>query len=112
MRRVMDGETVLVAVKSEAGVDRFGNPVDRWAEPVEVHHVLVSRLTAAERDYTRPDGFVVTATMAFPRGCQLDLRGAKVTAGGQELLVDGEPAHVASPLDGWDMLVSAGARNG
>lgn len=112
MRRVMDGETVYVAVKSEGEADRLGNPADSWAEPVAVDNVLVSYKTSADQGYSRPDGFVVTCTMAFPRSCTLDLRGAKVTVRGEELEVYGNPRHVMSPLDGWDMTVEAGGHGG
>ena len=40
--RVMNGETVLVAVKTQEGTDRFNNAVESWAEPVAVDHVLVT----------------------------------------------------------------------
>jgi hypothetical protein len=114
MRRVMDGETVYVSVRSldsETETDRLGNPVYEWAEPVAVDHVLASVIDAEERDYSRPDGYVATYTLAFPRGCTLDLRGAKVTVGGRELTVIGDPVHVNSPL-AWDMRVTAGVHDG
>ena len=115
----MDGETVYVAVRSTATTtttttaetDRFGNPVPAWAEPVPVEHVLVGKATSDDSDVSRPDGIVVTTTLTFPRTCQLDLRGAKVTVGGRELVVVGEPAHEASPLY-WDMTVQAGVHDG
>ena len=111
MRRVMDGETVYVSVRSETGTDRLGNPVYAWAEPVAVGRVLASVIDNDERDYSRPDGYVATYTLAFPRECTLDLRGAKVTVHGRELDVIGEPVHVNSPL-GWDMKVTAGVHDG
>lgn len=107
----MDGETVYVAVRSQPAVDRFGNEAPTWAEPVAVDHVLVGRATEAERQVPHPDGVNVTATLTFPRTCDLDLRGAKVTVGGRELLVVGEPAHEPSPL-AWDMTVQAGVHDG
>ena len=107
----MNGETVYVAVRSQSGADRFGNPVDSWAEPIAVEHVLVGRATEAERQIARPDGIEVTATLTFPRTCDLDLRGAKVTVGNRELFVVGEPAHEPSPLY-WDMTVNAGVYDG
>ena len=111
MRRVMEGETVYVSVRSEYSTDRLGNPVRSWAEPVAVEHVLASVIDADERDYSRPDGYVATYTLAFPRGCNLDLRGAKVEVGGRELTVIGDPVHVSSPLL-WDMKVTAGVHDG
>jgi len=111
MRRVMDGETVYVRVRSANGTDRLGNPAYSWAEPVAVEHVLASVIDVDERDYSRPDGYVATYTMAFPRGCTLDLRGAKVTVHGRELDVIGEPVHVNSPI-AWDMKVTAGVHDG
>ena len=111
MRRVMDGETVYVSVRSDYSTDRLGNTVHSWAEPVAVEHVLASVIDMDERDYSRPDGYVATYTMAFPRECTLDLRGAKVTVHGRELDVIGDPVHVNSPL-GWDMKVTAGVHDG
>lgn len=111
MRRVMDGETVYVRVRSSEGTDRLGNPVHAWAAPVAVEHVLASEIDADERDYSRPDGYVATYTMAFPRECALDLRGAKIAIHGRELDVIGEPVHVNSPLQ-WDMRVTAGVHDG
>ena len=109
--RVMDGETVYVAVRSQDGTDRFGNSVPSWAEPVAVDHVLVGHATDEDRQVDRPDGIAVTVTLTFPRSCDLDLRGAKVIVGGRELLVAGEPAHEPSPL-AWDMTVQAGVHDG
>ena len=109
--RVMDGETVYVAVRSTSSTDRFGNSAPTWAEPVAVDHVLVGHATADDRDVSRPDGVEITATLTFPRTCDLDLRGAKVTVGGRDLLVVGEPAHEPSPLF-WDMTVRAGVHDG
>lgn len=109
--RVMDGETVQVAVRSTEGADRFGNFAPTWAEPVAVEHVLVGRATADEREVSRPDGVTVAATLTFPRTCQLDLRGAKVTVRGREMLVVGDPAHEPSPLF-WDMTVQVGVSDG
>ena len=112
MRRVMDGETVYVKVRSTTGNDRLGNPIYAWTEEATaVKHVLASVIDADERDYSRPDGYVATYTLAFPRGCTLDLRGAKVTVGGRELDVIGDPVHVSSPLM-WDMKVTAGVHDG
>lgn len=110
-RRVMDGETVNVAVRGEPTRDRFGNEVPTWAEPVAVDHVLVGHATDEDRQVDRPDGIAVTATLTFPRTCSLDLRGAKVTVDGRELLVVGDPAHEPSPL-AWDMTVQAGVHDG
>ena len=109
----MDGETVQVAVRTTTTTttDRFGNPVPTWATAVNVDHVLVGKATADDQQVDHPDGIVVTHTLTFPRTCQLDLRGAKVTVGGRELLVVGEPAHEASPLF-WDMTVKAGVHDG
>ena len=111
MRRVMEGETVYVSVRSGYSTDRLGNTVQSWAEAVPVKHVLASVIDGDERDYSRPDGYVATYTLAFPRGCTLDLRGAKVTVGGRELDVIGDPVHVNSPLL-WDMKVTAGVHDG
>lgn len=118
INRVMDGQTVKVAVRlasttttTEPPTDRFGNAAAAWAEPVDVAHVLVGKATADDSQVDRPDGITITHTLTFPRTCTLDLRGAKVIVGGRELLVAGEPAHEASPLF-WDMTVKAGVHDG
>lgn len=111
MRRVMQGETVYVAVREDGAADRLGNPVDAWADPVPVHRVLVGSSTDDERSEARPDGISVTCTLTFPRSCSLELRGAKVTVRGRELRVAGDPMHEPSPLL-WDMTVKAGVSDG
>lgn len=109
--RVMNGETVSVETRIVTGTDRLGNPTYGYAEPVTVDNVLVSWNTTAERDYTRPDGFVVTCTCAFPRSCALNLEGARLTIGTETVYVDGNPQREMSP-NAWNMLVSAGVQNG
>ena len=77
--RVMEGETVLVAVKSQSGNDRFNNAVESWAEPVAVDHVLVTESTEDDQVFTRPEGIVSVYTLSFRHDCDLEMRGAKVT---------------------------------
>jgi len=103
---MMNGVTVTVeTLKGETG--RLGDRLKTYNEPVEVSGVLWARVNDADRDYTRPDGFVVTVTADFPRDCTLDLEGARLTYGGDTVYVDGKPAHVPSPLK-WDMPTRAG----
>ena len=113
MRRVMDGETVLVAVAQAGARDRFGNEVGAWAEPVEVPHVLVSESTDDDQQHTRPHGIRSVYTLSFRHDCALEMRGAKVTVRGRELHVAGAPTHGprlnANP---YDMTVRAGVRDG
>lgn len=113
MRRVMDGETVYVAVRAEGGLDRLGNEVDTWAEPVEVAHVLVSESTEDDQTHTRPDGIACVYTLSFRYDFDLELRGAKVTVRGRELHVAGSPTHgprlMANP---YNMTARAGVRDG
>ncbi len=109
----MDGETVYVAVRTYGGRDRLGNPINGWDEPVAVDHVLVSESTDDDQSYTRPDGIRSVYTMGFRHDCDLDMRGAKVTVRGQELLVAGNPTHGprlhANP---YNMTVRAGVHDG
>ena len=111
MRRVMDGEVVMVSVREQVGEDRLGCLMYEWADPVPVPHVLVQDGTYDNRQPERPDGVTVTKTMAFPADCDLDLFRAKVKVGGEWLVVSGRPRHVASPI-GWDMIVEAGVSDG
>ena len=113
MRRVFDGETVQVAVRSQDYTDRFGNAVDSWAEPVAVDHVLVNDATEADQEHTRPDGITCVYKMAFPYTCSLDLRGAKVTVRGIELHVAGIPTHGPRlQANRYNMIVRAGVHDG
>lgn len=113
MRRLMDGETVYVSVRSQTGTDRLNNAVRGWAEPVAVPHVLVAEATEDDQSHTRPDGMSCVYTMAFPHSCDLEMRGAKVTVRGRDLLVAGAPTHgprlQANP---YNMIVRAGVRDG
>ena len=113
MRRVMDGETVYVAVLNEPATDRFNNEVHSWATPVEVEHVLVSEATDDDQTATRPYGITCVYTMAFRYDCDIEMRGAKVTVRGRELLVAGSPTHgprlQANP---YNMTVRAGVEDG
>lgn len=113
MRRVMDGETVYVAVAVEGSTDRLGNEVDAWAEPVAVDHVLVSESTDDDQAHTRPHGIVSVYTLSFRHDCALEMRGAKVTVRGRELLVAGSPTHGARLMaNPYDMTVRAGVHDG
>ena len=113
MGRAMDGETVYVAVRTTDTTDRFGNEVHAWAEPVAVGHVLVSEATDDDRTLTRPDGIECVYTMGFRHDCDLEMRGAKITVRGRELLVAGSPTHGprlhANP---YNMTVRAGVHDG
>ena len=111
--RVMQGETVLVAVRTQEGTDRFNNAVESWAEPVAVDHVLVTESTDDDQVFTRPEGIVSVYTLSFRHDCDLEMRGAKVTVRGRELLVAGSPTHgprlFANP---YNMTVRAGVHDG
>ena len=113
MRRVFDGETVYVAVRTQGGTDRFNNAVDSWAEPVAVDHVLVNDATEDDQAHTRPDGIRCIYKMAFPYSCDLDLRGAKVTVRGVEMHVAGIPTHGPRlQANRYNMIVMAGVHDG
>jgi hypothetical protein len=119
MRRVFDGETVYVAVRSEttttttASTDRFNNEVASWEQPVTVEHVLVNDATDDDQTHTRPDGITCVYKMAFPYDCNLDLRGAKVTVRGLELHVAGIPTHGPRlEANKYNMIVRAGVHDG
>ena len=111
MRRVMRGESVKVRTLV-AEVDRFGDEEPGHAEPVTVDGVLVHAATADQMEAARPYGMTATLSMAFPRSCRLDLRGALVTYGDEDYRVVGDPMHLPSPLEGWDMTVVAGRSDG
>ena len=106
MRRLMDGETVSISARVVTGTDALGQPTYEWADPVGVP-ALVSERTSSDRSGQRPEGIESRITMALPRTCDLDLRGARVEWRGRTYVVEGDPCHVASPLDSWDMNVTA-----
>lgn len=111
--RVMDGETVYVAVRTQSGTDRFNNQVEAWAEPVAVDHVLVTESTEDDQAFTRPDGIVSVYTLSFRYDCDLEMRGAKVTVRGRELLVAGSPTHGPRLMvNPYNMTVRAGVHDG
>ena len=105
MRRVMDGEAVTISTRTQAGSDALGQPTWEW----EDHEVmaLVSEATGSARSSTQPDSVTSTIILALPRAWDLDLRGARVAWRGRAYLVEGEPHHVASPLERWDMVAEA-----
>ena len=113
MRRVFDGETVHVAVRSQQSTDRLNNAVDAWAQPVAVDHVLVNDATEDDQTHTRQDGIECVYKMAFPHDCDLDMRGAKVTVRGLELRVAGIPTHGPRlQANRYNMIVRAGVHDG
>ena len=113
MRRVMDGETVMVSVLVQDGTDRFNNAVTTWAQPVAVDHVLVNEATEDDKTATRPYGITCVYTMGFRHDCNLDLRGAKVTVRGRELRVAGDPTHGPRLMaNQYNMKVRAGVEDG
>lgn len=113
MRRAMNGETVYVAVCTTGADDRFGNEVREWAEPVAVEHVLVRESTDDEQAVTRPYGIKCVYTMGFRYDCDLEMRGAKITVRGRELLVAGSPTHGPRlHVNPYNMIVLAGVHDG
>ena len=101
----MDGEPVTISVRTENGTDAMGQPTYAWAD----HSImaLVGESTASSRSEIRPEGVESRISLALPRTCDLDLRGARIEWRGRTYVVDGEPHHVASPLDAWDMKAEA-----
>lgn len=110
MRRVMDGEPVTIYTRAATGIDAMGQPAYAWA-PHSVR-ALVSESTASVRSEAQPEGIESRITMALPRTCDLDLRGARVAWRGRTYVVEGEPHHVASPLAAWDMVATAAMADG
>ena len=102
----MAGEAVAIETRTETGTDAMGQPAYGWADPVDVL-ALVAEATSSERSGERPEGIGARISLVLPRSCDLDLRGARIVWRGRTYLVEGEPHHVASPLEGWDMNVEA-----
>ena len=101
----MDGEPVTISVRTENGTDAMGQPTYAWAD----HSVmaLVGESSVSTRSETRPEGIESRISLALPRDCGLDLRGARIKWRGRTYVVEGEPHHVASPLKDWDMNLEA-----
>lgn len=101
----MGGEPVTISTRTEIGTDAMGQPTYEWAD----HSVmaLVSESTASSRSEERPEGIESRISLSLPRGCDLDLRGARISWRGRTYVVEGEPHHVASPLADWDMNAEA-----
>ena len=101
----MGGEPVTVSVRTATGTDPMGQPTYAWAAHTVM--ALVGESTSSQRSETRPEGIESRISLALPRTCGLDLRGARITWKGRTYAVEGEPHHVASPLEDWDMNVEA-----
>lgn len=114
----MLGETVKVWRKEQASTDCMGEPVYTWtAEDVDdciVRPLAGDNLT----DATRPDGVVVSYSVAFPKTYKRrnSLRGCKVTF---RDLTEKQALHVAGAPDitkpcptAWDTIVEVGRVDG
>lgn len=107
--------TLRVRPRAEAGTDRLGNEVVRYAEAVSVPGCLWAPGTPADLATDRPDGASVTATAHLPRGWAKYLRGALVSLDGTEWLrVLGEPMeYPASAAPGpWGCYALLGRADG
>ena len=85
MRRLDEecGEAVSVEHRISAQRDGFGNERVEYGEPVEVRNVLVVPGAPEGMDASRPEGVVIACTLHFPKTYTGNLRGARITLGGQ-----------------------------
>lgn len=83
--------TAKVRLRASDAVDIYGDDIAAYADPVDVHGVLVVPGTSVEFGENRQDGIRVELTAHFPKEWSGDLRGAKVDL----------PAPYG---DGWDVV--------
>lgn len=114
----MLSETIKVWRKEQSSIDCMGEPVYIWnSEDVED---CIVRPLAGENltDSTRPDGVVVTYSVAFPktydkrnnlRGCKVTFRGMEET---QALYVAGSPDITYPCPTAWDTIAEVGRIDG
>lgn len=109
-------ETVTVLRRTEAGTDAMGEPVWEWS-PEEVGGVSVRPLEARDPGgRQRPDGYVQSYSLAFPKSYAGSLAHCRVILSGrggdEEYDVVGDVGKtVPSPLE-WDRIVEIRRRYG
>lgn len=85
---------VTVKRRVQTGTDAFNAPV--YAESSEVvAGVLAQPGATADLDASRPEGATVAVTFHFPRGYGKSLKGCRVSCGGREYRVVGDPQPYA-----------------
>lgn len=108
----ISGETVSVSLRTFQGHDEYGNDIEEYGEPFEVEDVLVGKGDTENRiDNGQPYGIRSDRRFCFPRGFDLDLRGALITRNGATYKVVGDPtditdANIPSRIR-WNLRVEA-----
>lgn len=106
------GETVSVSIRTFDGQDEYGNDIAVYSEPFDVANVLVGKADTTDRiSETHPYGIRADRRFCFPKGFDLDLRGALITRGGITYKVVGEPFDLTEdnlpPRVPWNLRVEA-----
>lgn len=106
------GETILISYREFGQVDRFGNEVISYTEPVEIADVLVGQGSTVD---VITDGQLLAIRsdkrFCFPRDFDEDIRGALITWRGKTFKVVGDPTPVTDanlpPSIRWNMRAEA-----
>lgn len=83
--------TLEVSVRKESQRDRLGNYVVAYADPTAVEGCLIAPGSPSDLGDDRPESAHIAATAHFPRGFNLDLKGAVVSYNGKAFKVVGSP---------------------
>ncbi|RBP98671.1 hypothetical protein CRD60_00935 [Bifidobacterium aemilianum] len=89
----MTGETITITTRSPHGQDDGHDTIWQDDAPESVGHVLIAPGSQSNSDEsTDPDGVQVAYTLYMPRQWPYrSLKGARVTIGGHEYTVVGDP---------------------
>lgn len=114
MPTMFSTETVTVLRPGDASVDAHGNEVPGEWIAEEVCGVLPQPGSTADLGAERPDGVTVAMTFHFPKGYAASLKGCRVSFGGRDYPVIGDPqpfpsANCPTP---WAMAVECEACDG
>lgn len=93
--QLISGACVTVSRRADPSTDPHGNAVyGSWTEE-QVENVLPQPGSTSDLDGSRPDGAKVVVTFHFPKAYTASLKGCKVSYGGREYSVVGDPQPYA-----------------
>lgn len=111
--RLIHGTEVTVTGRRPAGADRYGATVyEEFTETVA--DVLPQPGATSDLDASRPEGARIAMTFHWPKGYGKPLKGCRVSYGGREYRVVGDPQPYldANTPGEWDMAVECEAVDG
>lgn len=112
--QLIRGEAATVLRRSAASTDSHGNAVYGAWEGEDVQNVLAQPGATSDLDSSRPEGARIAMTFHFPKAYTASLKGCKVSYGGREYAVVGDPqpytgANTPGP---WDRAAECEACDG